>query len=692
MAAAFTTLQLDSLFAWYRSDRGIIQTNCAQFVALVSSDGSMGSSLLSTSDGSWLDGLNRLTIAVDVQSKDFNVTWVSRWGANAQFILRCQGGAKNPGALMFVVADGLSDPGNNYVMTTDDILKLAVPARIVVVFDTGDVKIYVNGAVFETMTNGTIPSVLTSGSEADLSVGTEKVSDAPFQYLMSRLCIWAGTALTPEQVANDFNTWIGVDPASGEPVTPTHAWRLDEASGTRHDCIGNIDLSDNGFVTTGSEAHITQVHDLSGNGFHARIRPINGPTLVDNGLGGKPTVRHSAVENQFLICGLLSGPAKPPAWSLYALAMCTATVPESGQDSQGLFNTFGVLGYDVQTWIVCVLSDLIGSNAPEGSFGMGCGDDTHYNQSNSPASTYSASTWFQLTGIFPGGVNQVQAWFNGVKQDMTFISGAGACACGGVAHPAVIGAATAEATGVGGTASNNDYFDGQWADIAVCGADTTSQREAEEAFQRNPSPPTIQTFRYTPAEAVGYQYPPDAPVGTLTLNQPAPAGGLIIEVTTSNKLLAFPTPEYLSISDGDTSPTDPFYLQVNPAGVTTPVTLTAVLDGASMPFTFTVLAGGPSNIMVRGLTLTQPTVIGGTGLYANFTLASAVGPGGGSIVVESSDPIASVPGTVPLAAGATGGLFPIQTKPLPRGVTRKSVTISAGKDGAPVHALLTVTS
>jgi hypothetical protein len=53
-----------------------------------------------------------------------------------------------------------------------------------------------------------------------------------------------------------------------------------------------------------------------------------------------------------------------------------------------------------------VLSDLNGSNAPVGSFGMGCGDDTHYNQANAPASVYSSNVWFQLTGIFPGGLTQ----------------------------------------------------------------------------------------------------------------------------------------------------------------------------------------------------------------------------------------------------------------------------------------------
>jgi hypothetical protein len=495
MGPVFTPHQLDGLLAWYRADRGITQTNCARFV-------SVGSNFLSTSNASWLDGLSRLTIAVDVRLNDVTVrqAWVSRWGeGNAQFILGCQG-EDNPGAIIFIVADGLSDPGgnfvstkNNLVSTNDNVLQPGLPARIVAVFDSGDVTIYVNGEVSyipPDSRKGTIPASLTSGSGADLTIGTDPLSSFIQDGLMSRLCIWAGTALTKDQVAADFNTWIGVDPASNEPVTPTHAWRLDEPSGTRRDCIGNFDLCDNS--GTFSEAHITQVDDLSGNGFHARIRPINGPTLVDNGLGGKPTVRHSAGNWQFLICGLLSGPTKPPAWSLYALAMCTDTQPASHQTSQGLFNTFGVAGADHETWIVCVLSDH-GSPGLPGSFGMGCGDSTDpttniYNQANSPAATYAANVWFQLTGIFPGGPTQVNTWFDGVSltQKMTFIPGWQLCQCAGVAHPAVIGAATAEGTGTRGWAPyDNDFFDGQWADIAVCGADTTSQREAEETFQRN---------------------------------------------------------------------------------------------------------------------------------------------------------------------------------------------------------------
>ena len=51
---------------------------------------------------------------------------------------------------------------------------------------------------------------------------------------------------------------------------------------------------------------------------------------------------------------------------------------------------------------------------------------------------------------------------------------------------AVIGAAISEATGASGVGVvNNDFFDGQWADIVICTADTSSQRTSEEAYQQS---------------------------------------------------------------------------------------------------------------------------------------------------------------------------------------------------------------
>jgi hypothetical protein len=206
-------------------------------------------------------------------------------------------------------------------------------------------------------------------------------------------------------------------------------------------------------------------------------------------------------------------------------------------------------------------------------------------------------------------------------------------------------------------------------------------------------PPVIANFEYTPSAAQGYAYPPDAPEGALTLNLPAPTGGLIASVVSSEHLLVVPIPDELPITAGAVSPSVKYYLQVNPVGVTTPVTLTANVAGSSLSFGFDVLAGGPSNIVVKGLTLNPVSVTGGTTAFATFTLAAPVGPAGGKVTVASSNPTeAPVPGTVTLGAGATGGSFQIHTKPLQSPIHRVYATITVGQDGAPVHALLTITS
>jgi hypothetical protein len=45
----------------------------------------------------------------------------------------------------------------------------------------------------------------------------------------------------------------------------------------------------------------------------------------------------------------------------------------------------------------------------------------------SPAATYGANVWFQLTGIFPGGPAQVNVWLNGIPLDNPMCRGAPPC-------------------------------------------------------------------------------------------------------------------------------------------------------------------------------------------------------------------------------------------------------------------------
>src|SRR5262249_28622186 len=178
--------------------------------------------------------------------------------------------------------------------------------------------------------------------------------------------------------------------------------------------------------------------------------------------------------------------------------------------------------------------------------------------------------------------------------------------------------------------------------------------------------------------ASGYRYPPDAPVGTLRLTRPAPAGGLLVSIVSSNRLLVVPVPDELPIAAGAVSPSVDFYLQVNPVGLPVRVTLIASVAGSTLDFPFVVRPGGPLSTIVRSLTITPATVVGGTTTFAHFTLAAPVGIGGDRIRLESSDPtVATVPSSIPVATGARGGSFEVHTRPLHSPVSRRHCSISA---------------
>jgi len=99
-----------------------------------------------------------------------------------------------------------------------------------------------------------------------------------------------------------------------------------------------------------------------------------------------------------------------------------------------------------------------------------------------------------------------------------------------------------------------------------------------------------------------------------------------------------------------------------------------------------------ASIVVKSLTINPPSVIGGATAFGEFVLASAVGPAGGSILVNSSNTaVATVSGTVTLRPGASGGSFPIQTKALQQPTPIARCTIAV-EQSAPAAALLTVTS
>ena len=194
----------------------------------------------------------------------------------------------------------------------------------------------------------------------------------------------------------------------------------------------------------------------------------------------------------------------------------------------------------------------------------------------------------------------------------------------------------------------------------------------------NPAPVTIvpTTLAFNPASVNGGS----SSQATVTLNGPAPTGGLVVTLSSSDP--AAQVPASVTVPAGSTSAT--FTITTSAVLQQVAATITASANGTSVTGTLTVLA--PT---LEKLVLTPPTVPGGqtaTGTL-NLTLPA---PAGGSVVSLSSDNAAAVvPATATIPAGATTTTFTITTKAVPQTV---NVTIKATLAGLDQLARLEVRS
>jgi len=158
-------------------------------------------------------------------------------------------------------------------------------------------------------------------------------------------------------------------------------------------------------------------------------------------------------------------------------------------------------------------------------------------------------------------------------------------------------------------------------------------------------------------------------VATITLTGPAPAGGVEVELTSSNQAVSA-VPPVLTIPAGTTSAT----LIVTTSLVTadTQVTITAMHATTTKTATLSVLH--PSGNYVSSVNITPPFIAGGTGASGTVTLAFPSSDHGGSdVVLASSNAALSVPASVKVNPNATTSAFTIATSavtvPVPVTVT-----------------------
>jgi plastocyanin len=166
---------------------------------------------------------------------------------------------------------------------------------------------------------------------------------------------------------------------------------------------------------------------------------------------------------------------------------------------------------------------------------------------------------------------------------------------------------------------------------------------------------------------------------TVTLAAPAPKGGSLIALASSDRRVTLAKPS-VTIPAGNTSAS--VTLKTTAAIVAYDANITATFNGTTKTATLTV--NPPAGL--SNLALVTDNVIGGASVNATVTLGS-VSSAKTVVKLISSDPSASVPASLTIAAGKTSGIFTIKTKAV---ATETMPDITASSAGVSLPAMLMV--
>jgi subtilisin family serine protease len=195
------------------------------------------------------------------------------------------------------------------------------------------------------------------------------------------------------------------------------------------------------------------------------------------------------------------------------------------------------------------------------------------------------------------------------------------------------------------------------------------------------SSPTISSLSLNPTSVNGG----NPSTGKVTLSGPAPSGGAVVSLSSSN-ISAATVPASLTVPAGATSAT--FMANTLAVTASTPVTISGFYAGVSQSALLTVTPQPPPGPTLTSLTLTPESVTGGSTSTGSVAL-SAPAPNGGALVSlsSSSTTVATVPQSVTIPAGATGATFTVTTLAV---ATSTPVTISVSYAGVTRAASITV--
>ena len=190
----------------------------------------------------------------------------------------------------------------------------------------------------------------------------------------------------------------------------------------------------------------------------------------------------------------------------------------------------------------------------------------------------------------------------------------------------------------------------------------------------------VQSVTLTPSTVVG----PASSTGRVTLRSAAPSGNAVVDLVSSNTVLAT-VPFSVVVPSGQSSAT----FTVNAAQVTTTstVVISATYENVTQSATLTITPSGSTGPTLSAVSLNPTTVVGGTASTGTVTLSAAAPSGGAVVSLSDNSSSASTPASVTVPAGSTSSTFTVSTTSVTASTT---ATISAVYAGVTRTAALTV--
>ena len=189
----------------------------------------------------------------------------------------------------------------------------------------------------------------------------------------------------------------------------------------------------------------------------------------------------------------------------------------------------------------------------------------------------------------------------------------------------------------------------------------------------NPPPP-----HYSLALSSRYVQNGAAPTGTVTLPNPAPMGGTVVNLNSSMTSLVM-VPASVTVPGGSTTATFTITTAATPPVTSdTPVRITASNVGQN---TLTV------SPLLGGLFVRPGAIIGGASASGLVFLNFDAGSGGATVALSSNNPSITVPATVSVPQGTNQATFTINSSFVTSAITG---TVTANLLGAAAHASVTL--